>query len=87
MKMNRWLMSMIAGLALGSGAMAAEDFSVYSIEELQQKRNEVRTMSDADRTAFMQEMQKRMSSMSDEERAQFRQGSGGGDGSGRRMSR
>lgn len=83
MKMNRWLISMVTGLVLVSGAMAAEDFSAYSIEELQQKRNEIRTMSDTDRTAFRQEMQKRMSSMSDEERARFRQDFGGGEGAGR----
>ena len=87
MKMNRWLISMVTGLALVSGTVAAEDFSSYSIDELLQKRNEIHTMSDAERTAFRQEMQKRMSSMSDEERARFRQEFGGGEGAGRRMNR
>jgi hypothetical protein len=87
MKMKHWLMAMTAGLVLGSGVMAAEDFSAYSTEELQQKRSEARNMSEADRAAYRSEMQTRMGAMSDEERAQMRQGGGaGGQGESRYRS-
>lgn len=81
MKMNHWLVGVAAGITL-STSIAAEDFSAYSNEELQQKRTEVRNMSEADREAFRSEMQTRMKSMSDEERAQFRSNAGGGGGGG-----
>lgn len=81
MKKNHWMAVVAAGIALSGGVAAAEDFSAYSNEALQQKRSEVRNMSEADRAAYRSEMQTRMGSMSDEERAQLRQG-GGVDGQG-----
>ena len=78
MKTNNWMVGIAAGISLSAGVLAAEDFSVYSNETLQQKRSEVRNMSEADRAAYRSEMQKRMGSMSDEERAQLRQGGGQG---------
>ncbi|MCW8919627.1 MAG: hypothetical protein OQL08_12550 [Gammaproteobacteria bacterium] len=81
MKMKKWLTGAAAAIIVTT-ASAAEDFSAYSIEELQQKRSEVRNMSEAERTAFRQEMQRRMATMSDAERAQMRQGAGAGKGPG-----
>lgn len=78
MKKSHWIAGIAAGIALSAGVAAAEDFSTYSNEALQQKRSEVRNMSEADRVAYRSEMQKRMGSMSDEERAQLRQGSDAG---------
>lgn len=49
-------------------AVADEDFSRYTNEELVQKRAQVREMSDADRELFRAEMQKRSQAMSREER-------------------
>ncbi len=77
MKINYWIVGIAAGITL-STVIAAEDFSAYSNEELQQKRSEVRNMNEADREAYRSEMQTRMKSMSDEDRAQFRSNAGGG---------
>ncbi len=77
MKINYWIVGIAAGITLSTG-IAAEDFSAYSNEELQQKRSEVRNMNEADREAYRSEMQTRMKSMSDEDRAQFRSNAGGG---------
>ena len=77
MKMNHWMVGIVAGITLSTSSVA-EDFSAYSNEELQQKRSEVRNMSEADRAAYRSEIQARMKSMSDEERAQFRSNAGGG---------
>lgn len=77
MKINYWIVGIAASITLSTGN-AAEDFSAYSNEELQQKRSEVRNMNEADREAYRSEMQTRMKSMSDEDRAQFRSNAGGG---------
>ena len=75
--MNKWMVGIATGIAFCT-SIAAEDFSAYSNEELQQKRSEVRNMSEADRDAYRSEMQTRMKSMSDKERAEFRNNAGGG---------
>ena len=82
MKIKKRMQILLAGMVLGAGTglVMAEDYSAYSNEEMLQKRSEVRNMSEADRNAFRAEMQKRMQSMSEEERAQMRQGGGQGRG-------
>ena len=49
-------------------AMAAEDFTRYSNEELVQRRNEVQNLGEADRLRYREEMQQRTQNMSPEER-------------------
>lgn len=84
MKTNNWIITVATGITLGTGTVAAEDFSTYSDESLLQKRGEVRNMSEADRAAYRSEMQSRMGAKSDEERAQMRQGgNAGGQGQSR----
>jgi len=51
-----------------SGASAEQDFSRLTNEELVQQRAQVRSMSEADRARFREEMQKRVPSMNAEER-------------------
>lgn len=88
MKMKTWI-GIAAGIIFSTGVVA-EDYSTYSNEELRQKRSEVRNMSEAERAAYRNEMQKRMNSMSDAEREQMRQGGNGGgqgqEGGRRRMN-
>lgn len=82
MNTKRWTVVVLAAMALlRGGAALAEDFSRYTNEEMLQKRNEVRNMSDADRQAFRAEMQNRMRNMSEDEREQFRANAGAGQGS------
>jgi hypothetical protein len=78
-------------LALGSTAMAAQaaDYSQMSIEELLQQRERARAgeLTMEEREVFRSEMQRRVRSMDDQERATFREqnwSGGRGKGSGQR---
>ncbi len=59
-------------LASASSFVSAEDFSRYTNQELEQQRLQLQNMSEADRTAYRNEMMNRMSSMSEDEQAQIR---------------
>ena len=74
MKKTKLIALLCAAMAL-SGAttiVKAEDFTQYTNQELEQMRSQVRNMSEADRTAYRNENLNRMSSMSEDERAQAR---------------
>jgi hypothetical protein len=52
-------------------AMAAEDFTRYSNEELVQQRSQVQNMGEADRLHYREEMQQRAQNMTPEERSRL----------------
>jgi hypothetical protein len=52
-------------------AMAAEDFTRYSNEELVQQRSRVQNMDEADRLRYREEMQQRVQNMTPEERSRL----------------
>jgi uncharacterized membrane protein YgcG len=52
-------------------AMAAEDFTRYSNEELVQQRSHVQNLDEADRLRYREEMQRRAQNMTPEERSRL----------------
>jgi hypothetical protein len=81
---------LLASLGLGAAmlvpgaASADEDFGRYTNEELVQMRTRAGEMSDAERTQYRAEMQKRVQAMSPEERARLGVGPGGEGAPGQR---
>lgn len=61
----------------------ATDYSSISTEELMDMRSQARDMTREDREIFRSEMQGRVASMSDDERASFQQMRGQGSGGGK----
>ncbi len=59
-------------------AVAAEDFSSYSTDDLIQMRDQARYMSEEDKDAYRAERQSRMDAMSQEERQAMRNGNESG---------
>ena len=57
-------LTLSAGMLLSGAALAEQDFSKYTNEEMVQMRSQVRTMNEADRAQFQAEMQKRTRTMS-----------------------
>ncbi|HWR88235.1 MAG TPA: hypothetical protein VN277_07440 [Acidiferrobacterales bacterium] len=97
---RRGVVVALTAVAFGPlAAMAAEDFTRYSNEELVQQRSQVQNMGEADRLRYREEMQRRAQNMTPEERSRLgigpddaagqgvqkrkRQRAGGGDGYGR----
>ncbi|HEY9051508.1 MAG TPA: hypothetical protein VIQ03_08195 [Gammaproteobacteria bacterium] len=74
MKTMKFTALLCTAIVLSGAAtiIKAEDFSQYTNQELEQMRSKVRNMSEADRTAYRNENLNRMSSMSEDERAQAR---------------
>ncbi len=70
-KTSVWL-GLLGGMGVAMAVAAAEDFSAYSTERLQQMRGEARNMSDADRAAYRAEMQKRMRQQNSGDSTQLR---------------
>ena len=64
-------LTLSAGMLLSGAALAEQDFSKYTNEEMVQMRSQVRTMNEADRAQFQAEMQKRTRTMSAAERQQL----------------
>ncbi|MFW5837459.1 MAG: hypothetical protein ACOCVM_05580 [Desulfovibrionaceae bacterium] len=62
--------ALLAALSAGP-ALAAEDYSSYSTEELSEMRGTLRSASDEDRAAFQDEWTRRTQSMTPEERRQY----------------
>lgn len=78
---RRLQLIVLAAFGTASGlALAAEDFTRLSNEELIQRRAEVRNMSEDDRTRFREEMQTRARDMTPEERNRAGFGRGVDDG-------
>ncbi|MBE9559640.1 MAG: hypothetical protein IMF15_02565 [Proteobacteria bacterium] len=83
MKQKKYTIGFIALMSLGMVNVAvATDYSSMSTEELMDMRSEVRDMSTDDRDIFRTEMSGRVQSMSDDERASFKQSRGQGSGNG-----
>ena len=63
----------IAGILTTTGAIATEDYTGYSNEELFEMRGQVGMMNEEDRQAYRTERQSRTQDMSQEERQTMRQ--------------
>lgn len=73
----------IVGLALLLAIPAgATDYQSYSLEELNSMRGNMATASSAERDAFKSARQKKMQSLSPDERLSYQTGNGKGSGSG-----
>ena len=72
----------IAGVLTATGAIAAEDYTGYSNEELFEMRGQVGMMNEEDRQAYRTERKNRMQNMSQEERQTMNQNHGENAGSG-----
>jgi len=69
---RRGVVVALAAAAFGPlAAMAAEDFTRYSNEELVQQRSQVQNMGEADRLRYHEEMQQRAQKMTPEERSRL----------------
>jgi len=83
MKQNKYRVAIVTLIGLGVINVAvATDYSSLSTDELMDMRSDVRELSTEDRDIFRTEMQVRVQSMSDDERASFRLSRGQGSGKG-----